>query len=55
MKKGGLGLLSMEERALSVGAKLTVNSSPASGTEIRLILPVKEEAPAVTAEPVRYV
>jgi signal transduction histidine kinase len=55
MKKGGLGLLSMEERALSVGAKLTVNSSPASGTEIRLILPVKEVVSAVTAEPARYV
>jgi signal transduction histidine kinase len=54
MKKGGLGLLSMEERALSIGAALTINSSPASGTEIELTLPLKEKS-TVTAEQVRYV
>src|SRR5262249_24406375 len=42
MKKGGLGLLSMEERALSIGAGLTVNSSPDAGTEICLSVPLHE-------------
>jgi two-component system NarL family sensor kinase len=54
MRKGGLGLLSMEERALSIGAALTINSSPDSGTEIQLTLPLKEKS-AVTVEQVRYV
>jgi signal transduction histidine kinase len=40
IRKGGLGLLSMEARALSVGGRLTVNSSPESGTEIRLTVPL---------------
>jgi signal transduction histidine kinase len=43
MKKGGLGLLSMEERALSIGADLTVNSSPDAGTEICLSIPLQED------------
>jgi signal transduction histidine kinase len=40
--KGGLGLLSMEARALSVGGRLTVNSSPEAGTEIRLSIPLQD-------------
>jgi signal transduction histidine kinase len=42
IRKGGLGLLSMEARALSVGGRLTVKSSPETGTEIRLTVPFRE-------------
>jgi len=43
-KSGGLGLLSMEERALSIGACLTVNSSLGVGTEICLSVPLADQA-----------
>jgi signal transduction histidine kinase len=41
--QGGLGLLSMEERALSVGGKLTVKSSRGGGTRVHLMIPLKPE------------
>jgi signal transduction histidine kinase len=43
VRKGGLGLLSMKERALSVGGQLTINSSPRRGTEVRLMIPLHED------------
>jgi signal transduction histidine kinase len=49
-KKGGIGLLSMEERALSIGARLTVNSAPAAGTEIELSVPLQEDLSVFTLE-----
>jgi len=48
IQKGGLGLLSMEERALSIGGSLTVESSPNGGTEIRLTIPA-DKATSVQA------
>jgi signal transduction histidine kinase len=42
IRKGGLGLLSMEARARSVGGRLTVKSSPEAGAEIRLTIPFQE-------------
>jgi signal transduction histidine kinase len=42
IRKGGLGLLSMEERALSIRGRLSVNSTPGVGTEIRLTIPTPE-------------
>jgi signal transduction histidine kinase len=39
IQKGGLGLISMKERALSIGGRLTIVSSPKNGTEIRLVMP----------------
>jgi signal transduction histidine kinase len=39
--KTGLGLLSMEERALSIGGSLSLESSPKSGTEVRLVIPME--------------
>jgi two-component system, NarL family, sensor kinase len=42
-RRGGLGLVSMEERALSIGAQLHVTSSPQAGTEIRLSVPLQEQ------------
>jgi len=40
--KGGLGLLSMEERALSMGGHLMVSSSPGRGTKVTLTVPIEE-------------
>jgi signal transduction histidine kinase len=45
--KGGLGLLSMEERALSIGGRLTVNSAPGKGTEVRLTIPTEKLASVI--------
>jgi signal transduction histidine kinase len=41
MQKGGLGLLSMEERALSVRGRLSISTAPGEGAEVRLIVPVQ--------------
>ena len=41
IRKDGLGLLSMEARALYVGGRLTMKSSPGAGTEIRLTIPLQ--------------
>jgi signal transduction histidine kinase len=41
--KGGLGLLSMEERALKVGGYFTVKSAHGLGTEIYLTVPTLKE------------
>jgi signal transduction histidine kinase len=38
--QAGLGLASMRERADSVGGRLTISSTPGSGTRIRLTVPV---------------
>jgi signal transduction histidine kinase len=47
LRKGGLGLLSMEERALSIGGRLTVNSAPGKGTEVRLTIPTEKHASVI--------
>jgi signal transduction histidine kinase len=39
---GGLGLQSMEERALSIRGRLTVKTAPGAGTQIRLTIPVHD-------------
>jgi PAS domain S-box-containing protein len=39
--RGGLGLISMEERALSVNGKLTITSQPGHGTQISLEVPLQ--------------
>jgi len=44
IQKGGLGLLSMEARALCIGGQLTVNSSVAAGTEVCLTVPLRHAA-----------
>jgi signal transduction histidine kinase len=41
--KGGIGLLVMESRAVSLGGTLIVNSSPGAGTKVALTLPLKAE------------
>jgi two-component system sensor histidine kinase UhpB len=38
-KKGGLGLISMEERARLVGGTFTVTSAPGRGTSINVSIP----------------
>jgi signal transduction histidine kinase len=40
-QNGGLGLLSMEERALGIGGSLSLKSSPGAGTIVCLTIPVK--------------
>jgi signal transduction histidine kinase len=39
IKDGHFGLVGMQERAERIGGKLTLVSSPASGTEITLVVP----------------
>lgn len=41
-RKGGLGLALMRERAKLIHAKLTIKSRVGAGTEIRLLIPVKD-------------
>lgn len=43
-----LGLISMQERAHAAGGTIELDSSPASGTEIRFSLPLDAESPAHT-------
>jgi two-component system, NarL family, sensor histidine kinase UhpB len=42
--QGGAGIAGMSERALHVGGRLTVASSPGGGTEVRLDIPLPEAA-----------
>ncbi|WP_236791898.1 sensor histidine kinase [Amycolatopsis sp. GM8] len=39
----GAGITGMRERALLIGARLTIGPAPGAGTEIRLVVPVAEE------------
>ena len=41
--KGRLGLLSMRERAASVGGTMSVSSSPGRGTEVEAVVPLSPE------------
>ncbi len=43
--RGGLGLISMEERARSVNGKLTITSQPGRGTQISLEVPLPVDKP----------
>jgi signal transduction histidine kinase len=40
LKKGGLGLISMEERVVSVGGEFCLESVPDVGTTVRVVVPV---------------
>jgi PAS domain S-box-containing protein len=48
-RSNALGLVSMEERALSLGGRLTIWSSPGGGTTVRLECPIGERASASAA------
>jgi PAS domain S-box-containing protein len=39
--KGGLGLISMEERVRLVGGKLTIQSKPGDGTKVEVFVPLR--------------
>ena len=41
----GAGIAGMQERALHIGARLTISSDPAGGTEVRLDVPLPEGPP----------
>ena len=38
--RGGLGLISLDERARLVGGSLAIDSKPDQGTEIRVVVPL---------------
>jgi two-component system, NarL family, sensor histidine kinase UhpB len=40
--ESGAGIAGMQERALHIGARLTISSDPAGGTEVRLDVPLPE-------------
>jgi signal transduction histidine kinase len=40
LKKGGLGLISMEERVRLVNGKLTIQSEPSKGTKVTVFVPL---------------
>ncbi|MBV8897179.1 MAG: PAS domain-containing protein [Acidobacteriaceae bacterium] len=44
--RGGLGLINMQERAHAAGGELTIHSSPVTGTEIAVEIPLPDEAAA---------
>ena len=46
---GGLGLASLKERAHKIGAALSIDSAPGSGTKIRVAVPTKERHPGMSA------
>ncbi len=46
MQQGGLGLLTMRERAMAIGGSLRILSAPGAGTTVELALPLGEECPA---------
>jgi two-component system sensor histidine kinase UhpB len=41
----GAGIVGMQERALHIGARLTISSDPSGGTEVRLDVPLPEGSP----------
>ena len=43
VKEGCFGLASMQERALIIGGKLTIDSRPQDGTRIRVSVPLGTE------------
>jgi signal transduction histidine kinase len=44
-RKGRLGLMSMRERALLVGGKISINSRPSRGTEVNVRVPLRNARP----------
>jgi signal transduction histidine kinase len=46
VKEGCFGLASMQERALLIGGKLTIDSRPQDGTRIRVSVPLGADKPA---------
>jgi signal transduction histidine kinase len=40
--RGGLGLISLDERVRLVGGSLTINTQPQRGTEVRVQVPLGE-------------
>jgi signal transduction histidine kinase len=48
-KKKGLGLITMEERVLSVGGHCSIRSSPGLGTEVRVVIVQQKHFSAVAS------
>jgi signal transduction histidine kinase len=47
---GGVGMLSMHERAISMGGNVIVNTSPGEGTEVSLTIPLQEQLQEIMVE-----
>jgi two-component system, NarL family, sensor histidine kinase UhpB len=45
LPRGTAGIAGMRERALLVGGRLSIESRPDHGTEVRLSIPVGQEGP----------
>ena len=45
VKRGGLGLISMEERVRLVNGKLTIQSQPGKGTTVTAFVPLEKKQP----------
>ena len=43
---GGMGLISMQERARQMGGLLTIDSQPGVGTTVQVSVPLPVESPA---------
>jgi len=48
-QRDALGLVSMEERALALGGKLSLQSAPGQGTSVRLTCPLIRRVPRPAA------
>jgi signal transduction histidine kinase len=51
--RGGLGLISLDERVRLVGGQVTIRTGPQEGTEVRILVPLPESPDAAPDGPAR--
>ena len=51
--RGGLGLISLDERVRLVGGQVTIRTGPQGGTEVRILVPIPESPDAPPDGPAR--
>ena len=51
--RGGLGLISLDERVRLVGGQVTIRTGPQEGTEVRILVPLPENPDAPPDGPAR--
>lgn len=52
-RRGGLGLISLDERVRLVGGQVTIRTGPQEGTEVRILVPLPENPDAPPDGPAR--
>jgi signal transduction histidine kinase len=52
-RRGGLGLISLDERVRLVGGQVTIRTGPQEGTEVRILVPLPENPDAPPDSPAR--